>query len=151
MSFIVRKASVEDTLPLQHFIVKTGMDKLPAMVDWTSFLIAENNSGEFAAVVRIQQLTDSIGLLRTLIVDSKKITTLFILEFIEASVKYAQERGIYKLYLLAAGESGFLSPLGFTKIAEEYLPAELLEAEDVKGHVKKQLPVFLYDQRPGTY
>ncbi|MCD8509786.1 MAG: hypothetical protein LRY73_07885, partial [Bacillus sp. (in: Bacteria)] len=37
-----------------------------------SFLVAENEQREFVSIVRIQQVTNTTGLLRTLIVDSEK-------------------------------------------------------------------------------
>ncbi|MBU9724362.1 MULTISPECIES: hypothetical protein [Bacillaceae] len=143
MSFIVRKASEEDTLPIQHFIAKTGVGKLPATVEWSSFLIAENEQGDFVSVIRIQKVTDDTGLLRTLIIDSDKVNSLFILEFLEATIHYALEEGLSNIYLLAAGEGTFLQPLGFAKTPADHLPGELTSLEDVQKHLSKGLPVFM--------
>ncbi|MBU9710357.1 hypothetical protein [Evansella tamaricis] len=142
MSFIVRKSSEEDTLPIQHFIAKTGVGKLPDTVDWTSFLIAENDQGDFVSVIRIQEITKTMGLFRTLIIDSEKVTSLFILEFLEATLHYAKEKGLDTIYLLAAGEGTFLQPLGFNNTTDN-LPVELLALEDVKKHLSNGLPVFV--------
>ncbi len=143
MSFIVRKATEEDALPIQHFVVKTGLAAVPATVDWTTFLIAENEKGEFAAVVRIQKVSERTGLIRTLIMDSEKITNLFVLEFLEATLHYASNEGIESIYLMAAREASFFQQLGFEQIGEQEVPEGLKMLEDVNNHLKKQLPIFV--------
>ncbi|MDQ0257179.1 N-acetylglutamate synthase-like GNAT family acetyltransferase [Evansella vedderi] len=141
MSFIVRKATEEDALPIQHFISKIGVDPTLS-TDWSSFLVAENEQGDFVSIVRIQQITEEIGLLRTLIVDSEKITSIFILEFLEATLHYAKNEGINALYMLAASDAGFLKNLGFNKVEKDSLPIELKSVDDVQVHLKKGLPIF---------
>jgi N-acetylglutamate synthase-like GNAT family acetyltransferase len=143
VGFIVRKAAEEDALAIQHFVAKTGVAAVPVVADWTSFLIAENIKGDFAAVVRIQKVSNEAGLLRTLIVDPKKITNLFILEFLEAVLHYAEKEGVETLCLLASKEGVFLEQLGFEKADKNSLPEEVSALEDVKEHINKQLPVFI--------
>ncbi|ADU32319.1 GNAT family N-acetyltransferase [Evansella cellulosilytica] len=142
MSYIVRKASEEDALQVQHFIAKVGVAKQPATTDWSSYLVAEDEQGQFVAVVRIQEVTKTIGLIRTLVVDSEKITSIFILEFLEATLHYAENAGIKDIYLLAANEAGFLKQLGFTKTLVNELPKELVVMSDVQAHQEKQLPIL---------
>lgn len=142
MSYIVRKATEEDALPIQHFISKIGVD--PTLTtDWPSFLVAENAQGEFVSIVRIQQVTKTTGLLRTLIVDSEKITSVFILEFLEAALHYAENEGIEGLYMLAANDGGLLKNLGFQKVDVGQIPSSIKEDKDVKAHLSKNLPVFI--------
>ncbi|MDG5787329.1 hypothetical protein QA612_07465 [Evansella sp. AB-P1] len=143
MSFIVRKAEEEDALQIQHFMVKTGVNQQIPTGDWSSFLIAENDKGDFVSIVRIQEVTDKIGLIRSLIVDSDKITTMFILEFLEAILHYAEDKGITSSYLLAANNASFLNPLGFKKVDDNSLPTELTALKDVEDHVRKGLPIFV--------
>ncbi|MFA9560615.1 GNAT family N-acetyltransferase [Evansella sp. AB-rgal1] len=142
MSFIVRKASEEDALPIQHFMVKTGVNPSSASTDWSSFLIAENDNGDFVSIVRIQEVAETIGLIRSLIVDSEKITSMFILEFLEAVVHYAEEKGFSSTYLMAANKATFLTSLGFEKVTLTDLPEELTRLEEIKEHIKKDLPIF---------
>ena len=113
MSYIVRKATAADALQIQHFNAKTGIDHISPESDWSSFLIGENEDKDFVSMIRIQTISERIGLFRSLVVDTKVITPLFILEFMEATLYYAKEIGLTDIFILTSRENLFLQSLPF--------------------------------------
>ncbi|UCZ53033.1 hypothetical protein LGQ02_20020 [Bacillus shivajii] len=144
MSFYVRQASDRDALTIRHFVAKASVDKLTEPVDWDSFLIAENDKNECVAIVAIEPVGEGNGLLRKLIVDTDKVTTYFLLEFVEAALQYAKEQKLESIYLLAAKTSSFLQQLGFTKCHENELPETLEAHDDITEHLSNDGPMYVH-------
>ncbi|WP_096185885.1 GNAT family N-acetyltransferase [Evansella halocellulosilytica] len=144
MSFYVRQASEEDALTIQHFIAKASVDKLTEPIEWGSFLMAENEEEDCVAIVAVEEVGERNGLLRKLIVDTNKVTTFFIVEFVEAALQYAKEKELKSVYLLAAKQASFLEQLGFTRCHGKELPNELELHDDMIEHIENDRPMYVH-------
>lgn len=147
LSYIVRKASEADALQIQHFMSKTGMRPAAPNTNWSTFLLAEDEAKQLVAIIQIQSISDRAALLRSLIIDTNKVTPFFLLEFLETTIHYTYNEGLQEIYLLAKSEHHFFQALGFKLVEQHYLPKELGEVTDVKTHLEKNQSVFMHSKK----
>ncbi|WP_096437633.1 GNAT family N-acetyltransferase [Alteribacter populi] len=142
MSVIVRKAEEEDTLKLQRLLVKAGVVEQVYDQEPTEFLVAENDQAELVATAGLAEIGEEEVFLRSLVIDSEKVTGAFLLEFLETATAFAGQKGYRSLYLLTAGQQSFLEQMGFSLIADEQIPQKVKESKHYKQNVTRSPKVM---------
>ncbi|MFS0788442.1 hypothetical protein ABC345_18920 [Shouchella sp. 1P09AA] len=126
MPLTVRKMEETDVLAVQHLFARVGSATTPSQID--SFVIVENEEGTLVGTVGLDKVSD-VGLLRTLVIDSKKTHAMAAVEFIQLALAFAHSEGVNQVYALSEGKASLFEPLGFERVAEGLIPPEIKQLD----------------------
>ncbi|MDT8860446.1 hypothetical protein N0O92_09380 [Alkalihalobacillus sp. MEB130] len=121
MGIVVRKAKMKDMLPIQRLVAKAGLRDEGIEQYIESFLVVEDEDENLIGTVGIEQYEEN-GLLRSLVLDSPIWNAKLSLEFLQLTLKYAEEQRMDTVYLCAKGTNALFHQLGFREVEKEDVP-----------------------------
>ncbi|GAE33623.1 hypothetical protein [Halalkalibacter akibai] len=132
MGIVVRKAKEQDMLQVQRLVAKAGLREEGIEQYIKNFLVVEDEDQQLIGTVGIEQY-ETEGLLRSLVLDSPIWTAKLSLEFLQLTLKYAEEQAMETVYLCAKGTNALFHQLGFREMEKEEVP------DSIKGspHFKR--------------
>ncbi|MFC0471700.1 GNAT family N-acetyltransferase [Halalkalibacter kiskunsagensis] len=141
MTIVVRKAKEKDMLPIQRLVAKAGLRDEGIDQYIKSFLVVEDQEQQLIGTVGIEQYEEN-GLLRSLVLDSPIWNASLSFEFLQLTLKYAQEQQIETVYLCAKGTNALFHQLGFRVVAKEDVPSDVQSSPHFKRNAKAETKVW---------
>ena len=141
MGIVVRKAKEQDMLPIQRLIAKAGLRDEGIEQYIESFLVVEDEDQNLIGTVGIEQY-ETDGLLRSLVLDSPIWTAQLSLEFLQLTLKYAEEQDMEMVYLCAKGTNALFRQLGFREIEKEEIPDQINSSPHFQRNAKGDVKVW---------
>ncbi|MBP3952776.1 GNAT family N-acetyltransferase [Bacillus suaedae] len=141
MSIVVRKAEQKDLLPIQRLVAKAGLRDEGIEQYINEFLVVEDDSENLIGTVGIEQY-DGDGLLRSLVLDSPIWDAKLSLEFLQLTLKYAEEKDIETVYLCAKGTNALFHQLGFREVDLDDVPSAIQSSPHFKKNAKQDVKVW---------
>lgn len=144
MQALIRKANIEDLVPLKEFLERAnlGTDGLTAETIG-SFLILEDGNSEIKGTLGME-VFQGAGLLRSLVVSpgqaEREIFVLF-----DQMVKFAKENGMESLFLATnkAVTVPFFELMGFKQVERSELPGNFFNSEHIRHILNVDNSLFL--------
>ncbi|WP_332628625.1 GNAT family N-acetyltransferase [Halalkalibacter flavus] len=137
MGIVVRKAKNKDMLPIQRLVAKAGLRDEGIEQYIESFLVVEDEEESLIGTVGVEKYEES-GLLRSLVLDSPIWNAKLSLEFLQLTLKYAEEQHIETVYLCAKGTNALFRQLGFREVDKEDVPETLKHSEHFKRNATEK-------------
>ncbi|MFC0561082.1 hypothetical protein [Halalkalibacter alkalisediminis] len=141
MGIVVRKAKEKDMLPIQRLVAKAGLRDEGIEQYIESFLVVEDEDQNLIGTVGVEQY-ETEGLLRSLVLDSPIWTAQLSLEFLQLTLKYAEEQNMETIYLCAKGTNALFHQLGFREIEKEEVPEQISRSPHFKRNAKADVKVW---------
>ncbi|PAD17460.1 hypothetical protein [Shouchella clausii] len=126
MAFTVRKMEETDLLAVQALFARM-QTKHPVTLE-DPLIVVENDAGELIATVGLEKAT-IYGLLRTMVMDSAKMSSSALVEFIQMALAYAQTEGVETVFAASQGNATLFELLGFKRQETDAIPNEIKEME----------------------
>lgn len=142
MATIIREATEEDVLPIQHFIAKAGFQANVTNTKWEFFHLAINDHQNIVACVALEPITEEETMIRTLILDTNEVNGSFLLRMLETAFQLATKQGADTVYLVAANADEVLLSLGYEKVKPSDIPKKILDLPNVPDHTLTPLTIF---------
>ncbi|MCK0470031.1 hypothetical protein [Halalkalibacter sp. APA_J-10(15)] len=141
MAIVVRKAKQEDLLKVQRLVAKAGLrdEGIEHIIE--HFLIVENDAEQLIGTVGIE-MYEEVGLLRSLILQSPEWDAKLSLEFLQLTLKYAEEQKLKTVYLCAKATSALFHQLGFREVVKESIPKAIQESAHFKKHQTDDVKIW---------
>ncbi|GAE31290.1 hypothetical protein [Halalkalibacter hemicellulosilyticus] len=141
MAMVVRKAKQEDLLKVQRLVAKAGLrdEGIEHIIE--HFLIVENDAEQLIGTVGIE-MYEEVGLLRSLVLQSPEWDAKLSLEFLQLTLKYAEEQKLKAVYLCAKATSALFHQLGFREVVKERIPKEIQESAHFKKHQTADVKIW---------
>lgn len=134
MGIVIRIASENDLLPIQHLLAKAGLSKQGIEKNIDNFLVACAANKKIIGTVGIEPLGED-GLLRSLVLSSESWNAKIGLNFIELAVAYGKQKGCQKLYLLTNTSLPFFEYVGFQMLDETEIPDHVRASDHFSQYV----------------
>ncbi|WP_227937029.1 hypothetical protein [Alkalihalobacillus deserti] len=141
MGIVVRKAKDQDMLPIQRLVAKAGLRDEGIEQNIESFLVVEDQDQNLIGTVGIEQY-ETEGLLRSLVLDSPIWTAQLSLEFLQLTLKYAEEQDMETIYLCTKGTNALFHQLGFREIEKEEVPDPIKGSPHFRRNAKADAKVW---------
>jgi N-acetylglutamate synthase-like GNAT family acetyltransferase len=141
MGIVVRKAREKDMLPIQRLVAKAGLRDEGIEQYIKSFLVVEDPDEQLIGTVGIEQYKKN-GLLRSLVLDSPIWNAKLSLEFLQLTLKYAQEQKIETIYLCAKGTNALFYQLGFREVTKEDVPSTVKSSPHFQRNANAETKVW---------
>ncbi|WP_062052035.1 hypothetical protein [Bacillus sp. JCM 19034] len=127
MAMIVRKAKQEDLLQVQRLVAKAGLrdEGIEHIIE--HFLVVENESKQLIGTVGIEVYKE-VGLLRSLVLQSAEWDAKLSFDFLQLTLRYAEERKLHAVYLCAKSTSALFHQIGFREVARKDVPEVIRES-----------------------
>jgi N-acetylglutamate synthase-like GNAT family acetyltransferase len=141
VSFVIRKASEKDLLPIQRLLAKAGLQEGAMEDHLKDFLVVENENHQVIGTVGVECFGKE-GLLRSLVIDAPNWTSYRSLEFLQVALAHAKEKGVETVYLCAKQASELFAILGFKQMDQDQLPESIKTSSHFRQTAAKEIAVF---------
>ncbi|MBB5174089.1 GNAT family N-acetyltransferase [Texcoconibacillus texcoconensis] len=140
MSVVVRKAKQADVLGMQKQFAQVGLPQEDLDEVWRNFIIAEGEDESILATVGIVPVQED-AMLRSLVIDGQRVSSTFVLEFLEAAIAYAKQEQYRQLYLFTKGQASLFLKTGFELLERENIPQHIKETTHYQQHEEEDIKV----------
>lgn len=134
MAFTVRKMEETDLLAVQALFARMQAKQPVTLED--QLIVVENDAGELIATVGLEK-ANIYGLLRTMVMDSAKMSSSALVEFIQMALAYAQTEGVETVFAASQGNATLFELLGFKRQETDAIPKEIKEIEHFQTVVEQ--------------
>ncbi|GAE27221.1 hypothetical protein JCM9140_3349 [Halalkalibacter wakoensis JCM 9140] len=141
MGIVVRKGEMRDMLPIQKLVAKAGLRDQGIEQYIESFLVVEDEEENMIGTVGVEQY-EQYGLLRSLVLDSPIWNAKLSLEFLQLTLKYAEEQQIETVYLCAKGTNALFHQLGFREVEKDEVPKAIKNSEHFRKNANGDAKVW---------
>lgn len=124
MSIVVRKAEKKDLLKVQRLVARAGLREEGIEKAINDFLVVEDTSENIIGTIGIERYKQH-GLFRSLVLESPIWDARLSLEFLQLTLKYAEEQNIETVYLCAKSTNSLFHQLGFREVDKEDVPKSI--------------------------
>ncbi|ARK32759.1 hypothetical protein [Halalkalibacter krulwichiae] len=141
MGIVVRKAKTNDMLKIQRLVAKAGLRDEGIEQYIKSFLVVEDENQTLIGTVGVEQY-ETEGLLRSLVLDSPIWNASLSLEFLQLTLKYAEEQNMETVYLCAKGTNALFHQLGFREMDKSDVPHSIKSSPHFQRNAKADVKVW---------
>lgn len=127
MTAVIRRANGEDFDRILEFVKNTETSSDHVHNHPENYFVMENAEQQLVATAGIK-FEASEGIVRTLVMDSKRCNTDDVIRFISSLLTYAEKKRLHFLYILTMSPALFTA-FGFEEMSEDEVPENLIGEE----------------------
>jgi amino-acid N-acetyltransferase len=142
--FVIRRAEEKDLFRVRRLIKDAGLNDKGIEKHLSHFFVAETAEGEeMSQMIGVvgMEVHGPYGLLRSFVLERASWNPKVGLNMIGILLSYAKKLKLERVYLLAGASTSFFGELGFSEVAVQDLPEELMASEHLERSVFKGTPM----------